>query len=40
MIFQKFTFSMNWPLGATLALILLALNGAVIALHGYLFRER
>lgn len=39
-IFQKFTFSMNWPLGATLALILLALNGAVIALHGYLFRER
>ncbi len=39
-IYQKFTFSMNWPLGATLVFVLLAINGAVIALHGYLFRER
>ncbi len=39
-IYQKFTFSMNWPVGATLVFVLLAINGAVIALHGYLFRER
>uniref|UniRef100_A0A9E7ZZA7 ABC transporter permease n=1 Tax=Bosea sp. NBC_00436 TaxID=2969620 RepID=A0A9E7ZZA7_9HYPH len=39
-IYQKFTFSMNWPLGATLVFVLLAINAAVIALHGYLFRER
>jgi putative spermidine/putrescine transport system permease protein len=39
-IYQKFTFSMNWPLGATLVFVLLAINAGVIALHGYLFRER
>lgn len=39
-IYQKFTFSMNWPVGATLVFILLALNFAVILLHGYVFRER
>ena len=39
MIYQKFTFSANWPVGATLVFILLAMNVAVIALHSRLFRE-
>jgi putative spermidine/putrescine transport system permease protein len=39
MIYQKFTFSANWPVGATLVFILLAMNVAVIALHSRMFRE-
>ncbi|MDR0810492.1 MAG: ABC transporter permease [Gemmobacter sp.] len=39
-IYQKFTFTMNWPVGATLVFILLALNFTVILFHGYLFKER
>lgn len=39
-IYQKFTFSMNWPVGATLVFVLLSLNFAVILFHGYLFKER
>lgn len=39
-IYQKFTFSMNWPVGATLVFILLMLNFTVILFHGYLFKER
>ncbi len=39
MIYQKFTFSANWPVGATLVFVLLALNFAVIALHSRVFRE-
>jgi putative spermidine/putrescine transport system permease protein len=39
-IYEKFSFSMNWPLGATLVALLLVVNFAVIALHGRLFRER
>ena len=39
MIYQKFTFSANWPIGATLVFILLAMNVAVIALHSRVFRE-
>lgn len=39
-IYQKFTFSLNWPLGATLAFILLAINAVVIFAHGMFFRER
>jgi putative spermidine/putrescine transport system permease protein len=39
MIYQKFTFSANWPVGATLVFVLLAMNVAVIALHGRVFRE-
>ncbi|ASP23712.1 molybdate ABC transporter permease (plasmid) [Antarctobacter heliothermus] len=39
-IYQKFTFSMNWPVGAALVFVLLALNFAVIMLHGFLFREK
>ncbi|MBL8702724.1 MAG: ABC transporter permease [Alphaproteobacteria bacterium] len=38
-VYEKFMFSMNWPLGATLVFLLLALNFAVIMLHGRLFRE-
>ncbi|HKX08991.1 MAG TPA: ABC transporter permease [Stellaceae bacterium] len=38
-IFEKFTFSLNWPLGAALVFVLLALNFAVILLHGRIFRE-
>lgn len=38
-IYEKFMFSMNWPLGATLVFLLLALNFAVIVLHGRLFKE-
>jgi putative spermidine/putrescine transport system permease protein len=39
-IYQKFTFSMNWPVGATLVFVLLMLNFTVILFHGYLFKER
>lgn len=39
-IYEKFTFAMNWPIGATLVFILLLLNLAVILLHGRMFRER
>ncbi len=39
-IYQKFTFSLNWPLGATLAFLLLAINALVIFAHGMMFRER
>jgi len=38
-IYEKFMFSMNWPLGATLVFLLLALNFAVIMIHGRLFKE-
>jgi putative spermidine/putrescine transport system permease protein len=38
-IYQKFTFSVNWPMGATLVFFLLAINLIVVALHGRLFRE-
>jgi putative spermidine/putrescine transport system permease protein len=38
-IYEKFTFSANWPVGATLVMALLVINAAVIALHGRLFRE-
>jgi len=39
MIYQKFTFSANWPVGATLVFILLLMNFAVIWLHSRVFRE-
>ncbi|MGC4029712.1 MAG: ABC transporter permease [Steroidobacteraceae bacterium] len=39
-VFEKFTLSLNWPLGAALVFILLLLNFAVILLHGRIFRER
>jgi putative spermidine/putrescine transport system permease protein len=39
LIFEKFTFSANWPVGATLVMVLLVINAAVILLHGRLFRE-
>jgi len=39
LIYEKFIFSANWPVGATLVMVLLVINGAVVALHGRLFRE-
>ena len=39
-IYEKFSFSMNWPLGATLVFILLAVNFLIIALHGRFFGAR
>jgi len=39
LIYQKFTFSVNWPVGATLVVVLLLLNLAVALLHARIFRE-
>ncbi|MCX7381835.1 MAG: ABC transporter permease [Alphaproteobacteria bacterium] len=39
-IYEKFTFSLNWPLGAALAMVLLGLTLVVTALHDRLFRAR
>ena len=39
LIFEKFTFSANWPVGATLVVVLLVINVAAAMLHGRLFRE-
>ena len=39
LIFEKFTFSANWPVGSTLVVVLLVINVAVMAVHGRLFRE-
>ncbi len=39
LIYEKFTFSVNWPVGATLVMVLLVLTVGVVALHGWLFRE-
>lgn len=39
LIYEKFTFSSNWPVGATLVVVLLLINLAVITLHGRLFPE-
>ena len=38
MIYEKFTFAVNWPMGATLVVLLLAVTLAVVALHGWAFR--
>ena len=40
LIYEKFTFSSNWPVGATLVMVLLVINVAVVALHGRLFPRR
>lgn len=39
LIYEKFTFSANWPVGATLVMVLLVINAGVVALHARLFRE-
>ncbi len=39
LIYEKFTFSANWPVGATLVVVLLVINTAVVVLHGRLFKE-
>jgi putative spermidine/putrescine transport system permease protein len=39
LIYEKFTFSANWPIGATLVMVLLVLSIGVVLLHGRMFRE-
>lgn len=39
LIYEQFTFSVNWPLGSALVFLLLALNMVVIVLHSRLFRH-
>ncbi|MGC3988141.1 MAG: ABC transporter permease [Chthoniobacteraceae bacterium] len=39
-IYEKFTYSLNWPVGAALVLVLLVFNFVVIVFHGRLFRDR
>ncbi|MCR9222355.1 MAG: ABC transporter permease [Alphaproteobacteria bacterium] len=39
LIYEKFTFSVNWPVGSALVFILLAMNMVVIMIHGRLFRH-
>ncbi|MCA3247996.1 MAG: ABC transporter permease [Azospirillum sp.] len=38
-IFEKFTYSMNWPVGSALVFVLLIINMGVIWLHGRIFGE-
>ncbi len=39
LIYEKFTFSANWPVGATLVVVLLVINLGIVMLHSRLFRE-
>jgi putative spermidine/putrescine transport system permease protein len=39
LIYDKFVSSANWPVGATLVMVLLVLNIGVVAFHGRVFRE-
>jgi putative spermidine/putrescine transport system permease protein len=39
LIYDKFVSSANWPVGATLVVVLLVLNIGVVTLHTRLFRE-
>ena len=39
LIYEKFTFSANWPVGATLVMVLLVINFGVVAVHSRLFKE-
>lgn len=39
LIYEQFTFSVNWPLGSALVFILLAMNMIVIVLHARMFRS-
>ena len=39
LIYEKFTFSANWPVGATLVVVLLVINLGIVVLHSRLFRE-
>ncbi|MBB3066124.1 MULTISPECIES: ABC transporter permease [Limibacillus] len=39
LIYEQFTFSVNWPLGSALVFVLLAMNMIVILLHARLFRQ-
>lgn len=39
LIYEQFTFSVNWPLGSALVFLLLAMNMVVILLHSQLFKQ-
>lgn len=39
LIYEQFTYALNWPFGASLVFVLLAMNFAVLALHGLVFRD-
>lgn len=39
-IYDKFTVSLNWPIGATLVFLLLSINLVVILFHGLVFKDR
>lgn len=39
-IYEKFTYAVNWPMGAALVMALLVVNAAVLALHTRFFRNR
>lgn len=39
-IYEKFTSSVNWPVGATLVMVLLVINFAVMAIHARVFKEQ
>lgn len=39
LIYEQFTFSVNWPLGSALVFILLAMNTVVIVVHAKFFRH-
>lgn len=39
-IYEKFTYSLNWPVGAALVFVLLVLNFVLIGIHARVFRER
>jgi putative spermidine/putrescine transport system permease protein len=38
-IYEKFTFSLNWPVGSALVFVLLAANLAAMALHRRVFKS-
>lgn len=39
-IYEKFTSSVNWPVGATLVMVLLVINFVVMAIHARIFKEQ
>ena len=39
LIYEQFTYSVNWPLGSALVFLLLAMNLVVIVLHSRMFRQ-
>ena len=40
LIYEQFTYSVNWPLGSALVFLLLAMNLVVIVLHSRMFKQQ